>query len=307
MKKLALLVMVAACVNRAQAPAVPRDSPLIKAIAAADACQDACPAIDALYEAAKGITPETFRAVIPLAKGPAARGALTDGVAPRLDEGLVVELVAAANACGEDESCQALLDLSTACASLRPAVFRAGLKAATTRWSREMLIVAIRSNMDPSVAPDIEPFLHDPKLTIPAQDALGQLEDDGVLAELVAMLDEKEPVFRMMIPTQLAHHPMSKAVRAAIPRLHAMADDDPEPSARYNALRCLLMLEGEAAVPRIVKFLGWPGSRKVTATVLIDQLAAYKKNPIAAAALKKLAADSDETWRKAAKEALERG
>lgn len=287
---------------------VPPTGALAAAIQAVNACQpDAdCEGIDKLDEAAQGLTPEQYRGALAVAKSPDAHRALSRAVAPRLDEPLLLELVQAANGCRADQQCQAEDDLQTAADELSPALFRTGMKAASNPLVKRDLIEAVSRKMDPSLIPDISPYIADYDIGSTAQRALGATGDSAALAQLASLLDRHDhtDTVHSDVPELLAKYPNDPAVKAAVPKLKEMAKHDAQGWGKAYAATAVAQIQGADAIPFLVEYLNvetWGPAR----ARVIEELGKLKSNTVALAELKKLTKDSDKDVSQAATKALQ--
>jgi len=323
-KHLWILIVAAACKKDASPPvadpapapaAAPQPAPVAAAIPAplsaaltlVNACKpdEDCPAMDALYDVAKELPPDVYRAAMKVATSKQARRALAEGVAGKLDEPLLLELERAADACPADGDCPAMDEFNAATNELTPALFRAGMKAAKTTDTKRWLIDSIRSRMDASLIADLAPLIGDDDLGRSAQMALAAKEDTDALAKLAALLDrhDRTDTIHSAVPDLLAKYPNNPSVKAALPKLREMAKKDAQGWGKANAAVAVGKIEGESAIPFLVEFIHtetWGPGRAAVA----DQLAAFKANKVALAELKKLGKDSDKDVSAAATKAL---
>lgn len=277
------------------------------AIAAVDACKpdDDCEALDKLYEADQGIDPAAYRGAIAIAHSRNAHQSLTEAVAPKLDEPLLLELERAADACPADQECAAEDDFTSALSELTPAQFRAGIQAAKTTSVRRDLLTAIRPKMDRSLIPEIAPLITDEDLGDSAQMTLAAIEDTGALAQLAALLDRHDhtDTIHSRVPELLAKYPQNPSVQAALPKLREMAQHDMQGWGKASAAVAIAKIQGAAAIPFLVQYIHaetWGPARAAVA----DQLASFKSNAVALAELKKLAKDPDKDVSATAAKAL---
>ena len=291
----------------APVPAAAPSGKLAAAITAVNACKpdDDCAAMEQLEDASQDLGPAEYRGAMALAKNKDARRELSGAVAGKLDEPLLRELEQASDACKPDDDCPAEDDLSAAIGELSPALFRAGMKAARTVRTRRDLLDAIRPKMDASLIPEIAPLIVDADVGDDAQLALGAIEDTGALAQLAALLDrhDRTDTIHSRVPDLLAKYPDNPSVKAALPKLRAMAKNDAQGVGKAEAAVAVGKIEGAAAVPFLVDYIAgetW-GPARAMAT---EELATFKTNAVALATLKKLAKDSDHDVSDAAGKAL---
>ncbi len=316
-KHLWILIVAAACKKDAPpappAPAPPPaaaatvPAPLSAALTLVNACKpdEDCAALDALYDVAKELPPDVYRAAAKLATNKQARRVLAEGVAGKLDEPLLLELERAADACPTDGECPAMDEFSAATGELTPALFRAGMKAAKTTDTKRWLIDSIRSHMEPSLIADLAPLIGDDDLGRSAQMALAAKEDTDALAKLAALLDrhDRTDTIHSAVPELLAKYPNNPSVKAALPKLREMAKKDAQGWGKASAAVAVGKIEGEAVIPFLVEFIHtetWGPGRAAVA----EQLAAFKANKVALAELKKLGKDTDKDVSATAAKAL---
>lgn len=300
---------VAAPATTPTAPSVAPSAKLASAIQAVNACKpdEDCPALDQLDEAVQqGLGTAEYRGAIQLAKTRDGHRVLSGAVATKLDAPLLVELEQGADSCPDDGECQAEDDFVTATEELTPALFREGMKAAKKPTTKRDLLDAIRSKMDASLIPDVEPLIADPDVGESAQQALGAIEDTGALAKLAALLDrhDQTDTIHSRVPDILAKYPKNPSSQAALPKLREMAQHDAQGWGKADAACAIAKIQGEGSIPFLVDYLHTETWGPARARV-VEELGTFKTNAVALANLQKLAKDADKDVSAAAQKALE--
>ena len=300
---------VAAPATTPTAPATAPNAKLAAAIQAVNACKpdEDCAALEQLDEALQdGLAPAEYRGAIQLAKTRDVHRTLSGAVAAKLDAPLLLELEQGADSCPDDGECQAEDDFVAAADELTPALFREGMKAAKKPTTKRDLLYAIRSKMDASLIPDVEPLIADPDLGESAQEDLGAIEDTAALAKLAALLDrhDQTDTIHSRVPDLLAKYPKNPSSQAALPKLREMAQHDAQGWGKASAACAVAKIQGEASVPFLVAYIHTETWGPARARV-VEELGTFKTNAVAAASLKKLAKDADKDVSAAAQKALE--
>jgi HEAT repeat protein len=199
------------------------------------------------------------------------------------------------------------MDLGNAARKATKEELVAALPSAKTPKSQTPIVEGLGKFMDDSLVATVEPFITstDYSLKRAAQFALGSKGNEAGLAKLVALLDNHDQTDTVHgdVPEILSRHPQSATVKGALPKLKKMAADDAQGVGRKEAVKAVVAIEGEAAIPFLAERAEkekWESARLAIA----KELAKFAKDPKAQAALKKLSEDKDAMVQKAAKEAL---